>query len=74
MIETVECYANQDGEVIGNQLNCEKFTKRPYRCQRKEIFTLLKRPRRVPAYQSLFLNEISSFLTKDKTAYHVENE
>ena len=27
MIETVECYANQDGEVIGNKLKSEKSIK-----------------------------------------------
>ena len=27
MIETVECYANYDGEVIGNKFKSEKFNK-----------------------------------------------
>ena len=27
MTETVECYANQDGEVIGNKFKSEKFNK-----------------------------------------------
>ena len=44
MIETVECYANYDGEVIGNKFKSEKFIKKPYRW-RKHTFNLLKRPK-----------------------------
>ena len=48
MTERVECYdkPNQDGEVIGNQLESEKFNKNLTDASAgKKISNLLKRPK-----------------------------